>query len=932
MFEKVLLTKNLKRRGKNKTNEIRLDFQSEEAVLPENIIEKQLSLFELYKRERDNCSKYRLIIDLKPVCTNVLFNKKSEIVKNSKDNINVVTLLDDKTDLNPPQGSVNRSKLNHIQAIRDTEYSNSEIGYEYNPGLDIFNNHILRKKQFLPVNKYNFNSKADSENVYNTIEDYRRNENGDIAIRDVGLDCDTREEKKLHLYQYDTIYSFDESVTNNLKEVNGWYGFVNNSVIETKQNCDFIDMYPDRSLFSFTPKYNTLKNREERNWEYIITYPAFSDKDKFNEINGNVCNGIRCFFKKGKDSNGHDVLKCCSLFKHNLVRNDLVRLYYTDKNGKTNRFPQSVRVSKTGNEDGHMSDWIFNIEFELVYPFFSQFENGELFFRKEIKSVECEYYIHKLMPLKKYSYVLNEYVSDSNKPNYELYNTIPKPTVNAPSKIRIKDKFYDLIESEISSDINKTAFSTNIYGDDASEIIFTDSLETEGYLNNLGMPLNEIYLSIIKTNKGYKEWYGYGKTPNPSDEYIEYSHCFGKVTSGYDMCSEDDIENMSGKDTFNVKDFNVKYLHNIEIKNDDPFYPTMIEVWGDIIKEPMPKSINDNITKDSVFRNGLYGDVIEFSPSNFTETVISENNSRFNTAQRELVCNGDGKYPFMNIWHDEIETDDYDREVEVVNSKGSFFKTDNSQFKVVNETINGKEEYLFIGNIAPEGYYYKTNYRIVLNDLSSNTITAQSELINFANDKNFSFTEKISFNGVSFPHFQLKLTSPLNYNIFKGDMIAFYSKKNKDFIWGSVIESKGKLLTIMIDKKLAERIGITSETVDPKSEMRDIFLFYSKQAVPYYAKFILANGKFIWRDQLVLSETNVNSEIYNRPFSNGNIYIHENVNFFLKRQDPEGKNGLLVGKNTTKTNPMEKYTIPGYPKVDTSYAWRVVDFIINSCY
>ena len=50
--------------------------------------------------------------------------------------------------------------------------------------------------------------------------------------------------------------------------------------------CEFIDLYPDRTLFSFLPKYNKYRKRAEKNWDYCITYPKSKDSKKVSEVCG----------------------------------------------------------------------------------------------------------------------------------------------------------------------------------------------------------------------------------------------------------------------------------------------------------------------------------------------------------------------------------------------------------------------------------------------------------------------------------------------------------------------------------------------------------------------------------------------------------------------------------------------------------------------
>ena len=64
-----------------------------------------------------------------------------------------------------------------------------------------------------------------------------------------------------------------------------------------------------------------------------------------------------------------------------------------------------------------------------------------------------------------------------------------------------------------------------VYGDEVSQIVYTDDIDISEYKDNRGRPLTEMFLTIVKRNKGHEEWYSGG---NASSENIEYSHVFGK--------------------------------------------------------------------------------------------------------------------------------------------------------------------------------------------------------------------------------------------------------------------------------------------------------------------------------------------------------------------------------------------------------------------
>lgn len=933
MNRKVFLSKSNSKNSQSKENTLSIPLTSKFSMLPDTKISEELSLYQLYNNERDSCNKYRAIFVVNPICTNILFNMKTEVIKDEGSN-NCQVLFDNTSGISI-NNAMNRTPLNLLQAVRDTEYSHPQIGgYTYHCGLDIFNNHMLRSKAFTHVNKYNSSSQTESMFVYNTIEDYLRDNEGNILEDRVSCDALVNDKVKLHLYQYDTVNTFYNAFVDTLKEKNGWYGFTNPSTIAinsrndniianrmmlSNKSCEFIDMYPDRSLYSFTPKFNKFKNRKESNWDYCITYAFSSDTNTIKAINGSENGAIRCFYSEEYDTNGHHILRCYTLFKHTLQANDKVRLYYINSDGDEVRFPYGLRVTSVGLSNGEQSNRYFSVEYDSVRKYIEFFEKG-LFYKKEENNVECEYYIKILKKIKKY-----EYVKANIPDGAEIieYNVMPYACENASKFIKVNGENYALISRELKSDNNKLAFGENIYGDEISQIVFTDDIDVTGLIDNLGRSVTTLYLTILKRNKGYEKWYS-NNIINYGDDEIEYSHCFGKLTGGIDLGGYEPISNLSGNTNFNIYDYNIHYLHNIDI-NEFPslnnIKENMIKYWGEVFKHDKPKSIGDKgYTIDDEY---FYGDVIEFSPYNYTESIISDMYYRFNTAQREAI-----NEKYCDIWHDEIEKDDYD--VEIITGKS------NSQFSIKTEAINGSGEEgatferLFYGNISPEGFYYKGNTPFKIKELSENTLTADAEVINYGTD-DFSYLESTEYNGVNnIPHIEITFKSPIEYGFIKEDLLCFYNKKNKKCIWGHVMKSDKNLVTIFINGTSNDN-GLTYDKVFPGSPNREYFAIISYQSTPSYARYVPEVGKFIWRGIEIPSELPNDSELFDMPYANGCFYIEKNVNIFAQRQDPIGEYGLSKSKDSEAINPMERYRIYGEYPYDLSFVGYMVDKVIT-CY
>lgn len=365
-------------------------------------IKSTIDLNEQYIKERNACNDYRLILTIKPYCTNVLFNACTEaVLKEGSDETDVV-MLNDNIDTKKIKSKIKGkdSGVTIYDMIRNTEYSKDEIGFEYHPGLDIFNNHIIRNKTYRIVNDYIGNDRK----VFNTIEDFMRDASGNRLKRCCRVDADEVNNpvmKDRHLYDKEDILPFytGEAINENLREQDGWFGFYNTSVISAKNragndmdisrvinnkgNCEFIDMYPDRTLFSFVPKYNKYRNRLEYNWDYAVTYPFESttqytyettddqgtdicvteDIELIQNDKVNALATITVEYRRLPNGNGAVFFR--SAAKHNLKANDSVNVYFnlneSSGNGNWRKSCHTYTVTGVGDINGMYKDYYFYI-------------------------------------------------------------------------------------------------------------------------------------------------------------------------------------------------------------------------------------------------------------------------------------------------------------------------------------------------------------------------------------------------------------------------------------------------------------------------------------------------------------------------------------------------------------------------------------------
>lgn len=855
-MKQILLNKSRGKETINVEKSILIDFSTKQRLMNDGYSKGTIDYYETYVEERNNTNIYKMFFTVKPYMTNVLFNAFTEIVVNDG-TVDCFCLGDKKLN---KTGDWNRGVRNkgftRYESIRDTEYSHPDLGnFQYKCGMDIFNNHILRGDGFFAIKKDNNNT---NKNVFNTIEDYLIYSNGSIATHDretpeEGDPIKSKPNLKTHLYNHNNLMSFQNTFTYRLKEENGWLGFYNksyanesnhrinkygvntditiNKVINNRNACDFIDLYPDRSLFSLLPTINEGYNdREEYNWDWVITYPYkkrylnddggvfdFFEKDKGLRVIWHITESLTMegsdydFLKK---PNGDSLITCenrnvffRTKMKHGLEIGHNIRVLADNKN------PFFCRIVGVGDINGLLPEYYFSVSYddlamgwgeEKAYVLNNTIDSiripQNIFISKVVNGVVCEYYIRD----------------------------------------------FKVIDN-LKSDIQKAGFAKTIYGDQIGQIIYSNNLDVSNLIDHMGRPLTEVFLTLVKRNKGYKEWYLSGVT-HPI--YIEKSHCFGEITSGFEF----EIEDREILDFEILKDYNVRMLYNVNGGSD-----SNIKDMG--IPFTIPQTLEKNISVDNT--NVFYGDFIEFSPSNLTERVLSEVQHRFNTAQRETV-NSSYFFNLKDFQYDELKYDDYD------------FLDDGmsiASFKV--EVRNGmgenKEESKW-NSFYPEGYFYKPHYRVKLKEIT-NTISFNYDLqmAILKNDEGGKI-QRIQ-DGV---RYEINVSG--NYSLLTNDKIILLYK-DKKYIEVSVNEVNGNKI-----------IFSSPEYITDLNPWR---VFLKNKTVPSYAYYSAdGSGKRIWRNILLESEIDQDSDIYDRPFANGAIYLHGDVNFFVRRQDPDGRYGL----------------------------------------
>lgn len=906
MKRKIRLNSTTSVNSVNVDNFVDVELKQSTKLLPHTNTVDKVNIYEVFEEERSKSDKYRLIFTINPICTNVLFNTLTEVVKfegEGKKTDKVVLVENDSSiSVSNAMGDVNPDR---VQMIKNTEYSNDKLGYVYHCGYDIFNNHILRNITFKQVNTLRSNNKNQSDSnqtgtpllskIFNTIGDVMRYGDGDIVKfnKRVNVSSAPRPNLNKHLYEYSDILSITDSINQNLIEEKGWFGFTNgmninsklytgsnnniwgdslniNKVINRQKACEFIDMYPDRSLFSFNPKINKKEKRLEHNWKMCLTYPYDTTYNHL-LVYGDGVNGLDCYScVRTSGLSGEDVLVFRTTCKHGLKATDNIVLYATRPDGVTIRIP-NITIKDTGdlnkkyrenyfyvlNHDilNHIfgDDWEFN---------FNQDELNRINFRIKhvIGDFESDYYIRLFKKLPNFKYSKKEFTEEIGS-NRKMFDEFVKENATYCNKSVIgncpDDNLYML---DFNYDLYQLAFASTIYSDKSSQVTFTDTIDLSHIKDKSGKPITEIYLTIVKNNSGWDKWYLGDNQRNENS--VEFSHCFGKITSGFNLLNIKRDKSSSIKNKDDIRFSDVHKLHNLASS-----YP---------IVSSIPLEDNITISGSTKWYSGkaehdiFWGDLVEFNKSQVKEIVLEKVCHRFNTTQRELDENyftTNGVNPnILKKWNtlkfDEITADDYDK----------------ANFTVSTTNITDYNG-LYV-NQRPEGYYYEPHYPIMVKELSSQI--QQDALITFTVSENGINPDNYSNN----PGYA-KVKVNVKHNLSEGDYIRVTNRSDKSYSLG-IIENILSPTEFLINYPKIYNFQTFKENVENGS----LLLIKTNSKIPSYATNLNdGSQRYLWREVQRVGDVN-NTTLPEYPFTNGCFYIHNNINFYLRRQDPHNYNNL----------------------------------------
>ncbi len=357
----------------------------------------------------------------------------------------------------------------------------------------------------------------------------------------------------------DIVYS--ESINQNLKNINGWFGYFDPDISKSAQ-CNYFDMEPTRNRFSFIPDIKPFSGSliPTKNWELTITYSYASDKEHYM-----VKGGLLIIESIKVIQSTREMVAFGMACSHNLLVGDTVRLT------GTTGYDGDHKVVRLGLDNGDMVENYFVID---LPPTGDVGQNSRM--KKIFGGQESEYYFRKFKKI------------NNNKGNilsvndYEIYNL---------------------------------SFSKTIFDDPIYQYVFNSDIDITNLVDNLGRPLTEMFLTIVKTDS---------------------DGLFTKIDSGIETPL---IPKLLESDYYTYLQ-NVPIINRMHNGNALPFTSSV----------PLESQIKiDN-------RNEFYGDLVEFNKFEVLETVLADVNHRFNTLNRETKATIDYVYK-LGLSGNTIRTD-----------------------------------------------------------------------------------------------------------------------------------------------------------------------------------------------------------------------------------------------------------------------------------
>lgn len=374
-------------------------------------------------------------------------------------------------------------------------------------------------------------------------------------------------------YQTSGVTFSEKTDVGNVIEQNGWFGYFDNDSETAQEYVKDSKNYNDNKsslcdLVYFSPEPTKLKFDDsdgKPNYMLKITYPAVvEDIVMINNSKGvSLKDGINIIGVEERVMNERSYSSFRCVINHGLKQGDIITLY--NMGSFTTKEYQVVELGdKTNNNRGR--------HFVLDIP---------------IKESES---------------------------NISKTTTTFKRTVDGVPSLYYVRKYRSLTSSFSDYDFFPASFAESYFGDEEVAYNFTTDVDISGIKDNLGRPLSELFLTIVKVDtdsgKNFKDDYWLLKqniTDIPSNLRSRY---WTHIQGGF----------LTEKDT--SVNYNVRTIScDIDPTTNTPFYP---QIHFGKVDNGIDESDSDFV-----------GDISEYNDMELTERILEPVYHRVNTVYRE---------------------------------------------------------------------------------------------------------------------------------------------------------------------------------------------------------------------------------------------------------------------------------------------------------
>ncbi len=396
----------------------------------------------------------------------------------------------------------------------------------------------------------------------------------------------------------------------------GWYGYYDDVDLSTPQMQN--DNESSLCQFkTFDPGFDRLLGLDsdgKQNYLYKITYP-FEIRDinlVVNKQGVSLKDGIQVIEKGVVTINNRNYVYFKTPINHGLSEDDEVKLLnFTDnQNGGLYLNKRTFNVVKLGNQNNNLTERIFVLD---INPVDIDIDLGVSTIKRVVAGIESEYYVRRLKCL------------------------------------TTEEKEYDIYPA---------AYGVNYFDDGQASFYFKNDIDIDGLRDNLGRPLSELFLTIVKndndtplTDSKNRYWIDQQKTLPPEIK----NRFWMPIVGGYETEKNVNVN-------YNIRAVGANY------PGGNPNYP---QVYFDNIDE-----------SDLTFDN----DIVEYNEYELTERTLEFIYHRINTVYRDNLNTIDNTKPdkregYIYNPHQLITIREFSEYIEEGDSQNTFNIPDYAQLK-----------------------------------------------------------------------------------------------------------------------------------------------------------------------------------------------------------------------------------------------------------